>query len=134
MQLKAGEVNFIWSEEEFDWVLSEHAQQLVVLEASLTWCRPCKGFERAFQVSHLHHHPADCINSILDHAFAVSLIPASPRASHAPQSCRPILRSYLESMIRSSSHGSRIVVDGLLNKAHPWRVAGCHTGLQGLSA
>ncbi len=50
MQLKSGEVNFIWSEEEFDWVLSEHAQQLIVLEASLTWCRPCKGFERAFQV------------------------------------------------------------------------------------
>ena len=21
-----------------------------MLEASLTWCRPCKGFERAFQV------------------------------------------------------------------------------------
>ncbi len=52
MQLKSGEVNFIWSEEEFDWVLSEHAQQLIVLEASLTWCRPCKGFERAFQVRH----------------------------------------------------------------------------------
>ncbi|CAL5225664.1 g8524 [Coccomyxa viridis] len=48
-ELKSGEVNFIWSEEEFDWVLSEHAQQLIVLEASLTWCRPCKGFERAFQ-------------------------------------------------------------------------------------
>ena len=50
MQLKSGEVNVIWSEEEFDWVLSERAQQLIVLEASLTWCRPCKGFERAFQV------------------------------------------------------------------------------------
>lgn len=52
MQLKSGEVNSIWSEEEFDWALSEHAQQLIVLEASLTWCRPCKGFERAFQVRH----------------------------------------------------------------------------------
>ena len=80
MQLKAGEVNFIWSEEEFDWVLSEHAQQLVVLEASLTWCRPCKGFERAFQVPHLRCHPADRNHSILDHVSlpASSLDPQGP--------------------------------------------------------
>ena len=55
MQLKTGEVNCIWSEEEFDWALKEHAQQLIVLEASLTWCRPCKGFERALQVRSAEH-------------------------------------------------------------------------------
>ena len=116
-------MNFIWSEEEFDWVLSEHAQQLVVLEASLTWCRPCKGFERAFQVPHLRCHPADRNHSILDHVLR-QLHPSIPkghickgfdRTSQAPQTCRPTLQSYLDSIIRSSSHDSRIVIDGLLN-------------------
>ncbi len=44
-------MNFIRSEEQFDLLLSDHADKLIVLEASLTWCRPCKGFERAYQVS-----------------------------------------------------------------------------------
>ena len=70
MQLKDGEVNFIWSEEEFDWVMRERAQQLVVLEASLTWCRPCKGFERAFQVQNRFlefqgHVPTNSISQLL---------------------------------------------------------------------
>ena len=38
------------SEEEFDAALAQHAQRLIVLEASLTWCRPCKGFERSYEV------------------------------------------------------------------------------------
>ena len=38
------------SEEQFDAALAQHAQRLIVLEASLTWCRPCKGFERTYQV------------------------------------------------------------------------------------
>ena len=48
-QMVAGAVNMISSEEEFDLVLRGHQQRLVVLEASLTWCRPCKGFDRAYQ-------------------------------------------------------------------------------------
>ena len=51
LQTTAGAVNLIKSEEEFDLVLKGHARQLVVLEASLTWCRPCKGFDRAYQAS-----------------------------------------------------------------------------------
>ena len=48
-QMTLGAVNTISSEEEFDLVLEGHQQRLVVLEASLTWCRPCKGFDRAYQ-------------------------------------------------------------------------------------
>jgi thiol:disulfide interchange protein len=50
LQPKAGEVTFIKGEEEFDLLLAGHPDRLIVLEASLTWCRPCKGFERAYQV------------------------------------------------------------------------------------
>lgn len=39
----------LMSEEEFDAALAQHAQRLIVLEASLTWCRPCKGFERSYE-------------------------------------------------------------------------------------
>ena len=49
VQTTLGAVNLIKSEEEFDLVLKGHSQQLIVLEASLTWCRPCKGFDRAYQ-------------------------------------------------------------------------------------
>ncbi|KAK9916986.1 hypothetical protein WJX75_009515 [Coccomyxa subellipsoidea] len=48
-EAKQGEVTFIRSEEEFDFLIGEHAERLIVLEASVTWCRPCKGFERAYQ-------------------------------------------------------------------------------------
>ena len=37
------------SDEQFDLALERHAPRLIVLEASLTWCRPCKGFERTYQ-------------------------------------------------------------------------------------
>ncbi len=37
------------SDEQFDLALEQHAPRLIVLEASLTWCRPCKGFERTYQ-------------------------------------------------------------------------------------
>ena len=43
-------MTLIFSEAELDSLLHEHANRLVVLEASLTWCRPCKGFEKTFQV------------------------------------------------------------------------------------
>ncbi|BDA40816.1 probable thioredoxin at C-terminar half [Coccomyxa sp. Obi] len=48
-EIKQGEVTVIRSEQEFDFVMAEHAERLIVLEASMTWCRPCKGFERAYQ-------------------------------------------------------------------------------------
>lgn len=72
-------MNFIWSEEEFDWVLREHAQQLVVLEASLTWCRPCKGFERAFQVQECFNLPWKTSPPTVNHGTS--------KAAFAVQSC-----------------------------------------------
>ena len=41
----------IFSEAELDCLLEAHSDRLTVLEASLTWCRPCKAFERSFQVT-----------------------------------------------------------------------------------
>lgn len=55
LQAKTGEITFVRSEEEFDVLLKEHAERLIVLEASMTWCRPCKGFERAYQVVNTLH-------------------------------------------------------------------------------
>lgn len=50
-QARLGAVTVIFSEAELDSILEEHSDRLIVLEASLTWCRPCKGFERVFQAS-----------------------------------------------------------------------------------
>lgn len=44
-----GSVTLFFSQAELDLVLEEHSDRLVVVEASLTWCRPCKGFEKTFQ-------------------------------------------------------------------------------------
>lgn len=46
----AGTVNMIFSEAEFDKILSEAGNKLVVLMASLTWCRPCKAFGPTYEV------------------------------------------------------------------------------------
>lgn len=46
---KPGRVTMFFGEEELDFILSEFGQRLVVVEASMTWCRPCKGFERAYE-------------------------------------------------------------------------------------
>jgi hypothetical protein len=51
LQPRLGEVAIIFSEAELDDVLKAHKDDLVVLEASLTWCRPCKGFEPSYKVS-----------------------------------------------------------------------------------
>lgn len=40
----------IFSAEELDALMAAHPQRLVVLEASFTWCRPCKGFTRPYEV------------------------------------------------------------------------------------
>lgn len=50
VQPKPGRVTMFFGEEELDFILSEFGQRLVVVEASMTWCRPCKGFERAYEV------------------------------------------------------------------------------------
>ena len=40
----------IFSGEEFKALSAAHPSRLLVLEASFTWCRPCKGFQRAYEV------------------------------------------------------------------------------------
>ena len=45
-----GCVTLFFSQAELDALLERNADRLVVVEASLTWCRPCKGFEKTFQV------------------------------------------------------------------------------------
>jgi len=44
-----GSPTLIFSAEELDALMAAHAQRVVVLEASFTWCRPCKGFVRPYE-------------------------------------------------------------------------------------
>ncbi len=46
----SGTVNMIFSEAEFDKVLTEAGGKLVILMATLTWCRPCKAFGPTYEV------------------------------------------------------------------------------------
>lgn len=46
-----------FGEDELNAILHEYGERLVVVEASMTWCRPCKGFERPFEVG-----PADLMH------------------------------------------------------------------------
>ena len=41
----------VFSAEELEEVLEHNATSLTVVEASLTWCRPCMAFERTFEVT-----------------------------------------------------------------------------------
>jgi len=45
-----GSVTLFFSQEELDVLLEKNSDRLVVVEASLTWCPPCKGFEKTLQV------------------------------------------------------------------------------------
>lgn len=58
MQITPGEVMPIYSDREFDYVLKKHADQLVVVCASSTDCKPCQTFEPVFDVS----ISSSCIN------------------------------------------------------------------------
>ena len=49
LQWTPGEVMLVFSAEEVDELAKAHPRRLLVLEASFTWCRPCKGFARAYQ-------------------------------------------------------------------------------------
>lgn len=51
MQITPGEVMPIYSDREFDYVLKKHADQLVVVCASSTDCKPCRSFEPVYDVS-----------------------------------------------------------------------------------
>ena len=43
-------MTMVFTAEELDYLLHEHADRLTIVEASLTWCRPCMSFERSFEV------------------------------------------------------------------------------------
>lgn len=91
--MAAGAVNVISSEEEFDLVLRGHQQRLVVLEASLTWCRPCKGFDRAYQKFAEHYLNTGAQQPSLAWVSGVlwqllrPLLQCSDRAHHAASAC-----------------------------------------------
>ena len=51
MQVTPGEVMPIYSDREFDYVLNNHADQLVVVCACSTDWKPCRFFETVFDVS-----------------------------------------------------------------------------------
>ena len=46
----------IYSDREFDHVLKKHADQLVVVCASSTDCKPCQSFEPVFDVSNCWYY------------------------------------------------------------------------------
>jgi len=52
VQWTPGEVMLIFSGEEFKALSAMHPRRVVVLEASFTWCRPCKGFQKSYEVRH----------------------------------------------------------------------------------
>lgn len=49
LQRFPGEVNLLFSEQELDDIIKEEASSLVVLMSTVTWCRPCKGMQKAIQ-------------------------------------------------------------------------------------
>lgn len=44
-----GEPILIFSSQEMDALMEAHPQRVIVLEASFTWCRPCKAFQRPYE-------------------------------------------------------------------------------------
>ena len=50
MQWTPGQVALIFSGEELEAIKEQYPKHVVVLQASFTWCRPCKGFIRAYEV------------------------------------------------------------------------------------
>lgn len=61
LQVTPGVVSPVYSDREFDYVLRKHADQLVVVCASSTDCKPCRSFEPVFDVGdfvsfHIHHY------------------------------------------------------------------------------
>lgn len=44
-----GEPMLIFSSQEMDELMQAHPERVVVLEASFTWCRPCKAFQKPYE-------------------------------------------------------------------------------------
>lgn len=66
LQRFPGEVNLLFSEQELDDIIKEEASSLVVLMSTVTWCRPCKGMQKAIQVREL-----GCTQQSNSHYFVV---------------------------------------------------------------
>ncbi|KAI3431308.1 hypothetical protein D9Q98_004367 [Chlorella vulgaris] len=56
--LTPGAVKLVFGEEEFDAVLAANTDKLVVLMASVTWCKPCKGFQETYEQAARHYTDA----------------------------------------------------------------------------
>lgn len=50
VQVNPGEVIHIFSDQEFEQILKNYPDQTIAVMASLTWCRPCIGFEKSYEV------------------------------------------------------------------------------------
>lgn len=50
LQWSPGEPMLIFSAQEMDALMDAHPKRVIVLEASFTWCRPCKAFQRPYEV------------------------------------------------------------------------------------
>ena len=50
VQVNPGEVIHIFSDQEFEQILKNYPNQTIAIMASLTWCRPCIGFEKSYEV------------------------------------------------------------------------------------
>lgn len=57
-KLLPGGVNLFFSEEELDAVLAANKDKVVVLMASVTWCRPCKAFQENYEKAAQHYSDA----------------------------------------------------------------------------
>ncbi|KAL4423154.1 hypothetical protein ABPG77_007807 [Micractinium sp. CCAP 211/92] len=57
-KLLPGGVNLFFSEADLDAVLASNPGKLVVLMASVTWCRPCKGFQSTYEAAAKHYKDA----------------------------------------------------------------------------
>ena len=57
VQVTPGEVIHIFSDQEFEQILKNYPNQTIAIMASLTWCRPCIGFEKSYEVRlQVRHH------------------------------------------------------------------------------
>lgn len=64
MQVTPGVVSPVYSDREFDHVLKKHADQLVVVCASSTDCKPCRSFEPVFDVGSFFLYYSDPLSHL----------------------------------------------------------------------
>ena len=110
VQPRPGQVTMFFGEDELNAILEEFGEKLVIVEASMTWCRPCKGFERAYEVRSVLGESSQeycrhfCVAEVVDPmqpvgmslciqqhmAYPAILLPALPPL------CQPIVKDCLD--------------------------------------